>query len=316
MAKTLLLVLVCFVCFSVMGCGKKEKEDAGAAKKTRPQAEDVGAKEIPKREGAAVPKTSGKTGEGTDAQEAIPSSTSLLHAIRSENVRAVRSLLDKGNNPNEKGDKDRTALHIAADKGNLAIGEALLSAGANCMVRDSNGSTPLHLAVQEKLTVNLTFSSDGPGKMTVTAPNKQERTDRQKLVMLLLDKGADVNAKTRGGYTPLKEAHNAAMSLLLIQKGADVNATDDEGDTVLHTFAFMFPFSAYGGDKAQLMAQLKVLLIHGAKVNAKNKKGDTPLDNAVFLWRKTKTMPDSKLNQMPHVALLRNHGARYSDELE
>ena len=94
------------------------------------------------------------------------------------------------------------------------------------------------------------------------------------------------------------------------------NFADDEGNTVLHSVVFMFPFTALDGDKTELMDQLKILLAKGAEVNTKNKKGKTPLDNAVFLWRGTRTCPDSKLNEMPHVKLLREHGARYSDELK
>jgi ankyrin repeat protein len=53
--------------------------------------------------------------------------------------------------------------------------------------------------------------------------------DHKKMVELLIDKGADVNARDESGWTPL---HYAAfnghkdVAELLIAKGADVNAKD------------------------------------------------------------------------------------------
>ncbi len=46
------------------------------------------------------------------------------------------------------------------------------------------------------------------------------------MVKLLLEKGADVNAKGEHGWTPLMEAANRGHSeaaKLLLEKGADVN---------------------------------------------------------------------------------------------
>ncbi len=99
-------------------------------------------------------------------------------------------------------------------------------------------------------------------------------TGDRKGLQALLDKGANVNARSRGKGTLL---HGAALKGqldivdLLIKKGADVNAKDDGyAATPLH-------LAAYLGHKQIVQA----LLLAGADVNAKDRDGDTPLDNAL-----------------------------------
>jgi cytohesin len=104
---------------------------------------------------------------------------------------------------------------------------------------------------------------------------------------LLIAAGADVNAKSDGGSTPL---HGAALrgkeevAELLIAKGADVNAKNENGTTPLH-FA----------DTREIA---ELLIAKGAEVNAKGGDGSTPLDWAI-LSNETKTAD-----------LLRKHGGK------
>ena len=59
----------------------------------------------------------------------------------------VRVLLEKGADANEADSETKmTALHLSADRGNLAITQMLLNAGAHVNAQDINGDTPLHNA--------------------------------------------------------------------------------------------------------------------------------------------------------------------------
>lgn len=56
-------------------------------------------------------------------------------------------MLEKGADANEADAETKTtALHLSADRGNLAISLMLLNAGANVNSQDINGDTPLHNA--------------------------------------------------------------------------------------------------------------------------------------------------------------------------
>ena len=60
------------------------------------------------------------------------------------------------------------------------------------------------------------------------------------IAKFLIEKGAEVNAKSRDGSTPLHSAAflgNAEIAELLIQKGADVNPKNYKGETLLDVSA-------------------------------------------------------------------------------
>ena len=87
---------------------------------------------------------------------------------------------------------------------------------------------------------------------------------------MLIAAAADVNAKNRGGETPL---HNAVsrprtqVAELLIAKGAAINAPDADGLTPLHSAV------AQGN-----LAAVKLLLANKAELNARDAEAKTPLD--------------------------------------
>ena len=76
----------------------------------------------------------------------------------------------------------------------------------------------------------------GRGWMTGTALHSAASGDHVAIARLLVEAGADPNARQSGGWTPLHSAAhngNAELVALLLAHGADPTATNDEGTSVL-----------------------------------------------------------------------------------
>ena len=134
-----------------------------------------------------------------------PDDKALLDATKRGDVAAVKSLLKEGADPNVSRGDGLSALHLAAQEGDLEIAKELLGAGAKVTAKTRIGDyTPLHLA-------------SGSAHAAV--------------VRALIAAGADPGAvSTTSGVTPL---HLAAKALngegavrALLEGGAPANAQE------------------------------------------------------------------------------------------
>ena len=143
---------------------------------------------------------------------AAPSDPPLADAARQGDVEAVRSLLRGGADVNGSQGDGMTALHWAAETGQVEIAEILIYAGANVEAVTRLGDyTPVHLA-----------SRKGHGSV----------------LEVLLEGGANANAMTTsGGSTALHFAAGSGSAqavTALLQHGALVNARESSrGQTPL-----------------------------------------------------------------------------------
>jgi ankyrin repeat protein len=147
------------------------------------------------------------------------SMTPLHFAAESGNKAMVKFLLSHGANLEAKTTLGNTALLISVQKGYLGLSELLISSNANVNIQNSEGISPLFLAV-------------GGRKDDVFEPESANKA----LVELLLKNKADPNLKTQSGITclfPAAKTQSLEIVDLLLKHGADVNATANNGANLL-----------------------------------------------------------------------------------
>lgn len=200
----------------------------------------------------------------------------MLAAVRGGNSPIVRLLIEKGADVKTADNRGVTALHEAAQSGDLTSMRLLIEHGADVNALDRNGDSPLMFAAAG-------LHSDG--------------------VQLLLKHGANVNV-VRRAYPSVKHGQveqrgvtalllavpyaSAGLTQILIKAGADVRAQDARGMSAL-----MMAVATERQDPGVVRA----LLAAGADVHAKSKLGETALDWAL------------KFGNPATIAVLRDAGA-------
>src|SRR5262245_44466227 len=146
---------------------------------------------------------------------------------------ALRDLLKQGADVGAAQGDGMTALHWAAERGDAAMAEMLVYAGANVAAVTRIGQyTPLQLASRSGsaavVAALLKAGADPSARSTttgVTALHLAASAGNADVVRQLLDAGADPNAKeSEWGQTPLMFAaaqNRAAAITALLKHGAD-----------------------------------------------------------------------------------------------
>lgn len=145
---------------------------------------------------------------------------------------SVEVLLDKGASVNFQGGRGQTPLHSALYKGHVEMVETLVQRGADVNAVNAQGMRPLQVVFAQTWEPNqiAILWNDGWGKTL-----QDERQARSTVVKLLVSKGADINAPTPSGDTPLHlAAAQPGLMDILLQNGANANARNNRGDTPLH----------------------------------------------------------------------------------
>ena len=160
---------------------------------------------------------------------------------------------------------------IAAENGYTVAVSNLLAAGAEC-------NAALHCAaggghvITVRLLLDRGADTEAKGFSNLTPLHRAASNGHEAAIVLLLDRGADTEAVDSVGQTPLHMAvwngHEAAIKLLL-DRGADTEAKDFFNPTLLHR-------AASNGHEAAI----GLLLDHGADTEAKDSSERTPLHMA------------------------------------
>ena len=166
-----------------------------------------------------------------------------LAAIYGHNAIA-KYLLENNADTSVQDSSGATPLHEAVRYGNVEIAKALLNSGANVNARDNLGKTPLMLILPKDKTAEIyklliTYRADLCQKdmfgdtvlHTASMLNVGAST-----FSVLINGGADVDARNKEGVTPLAIAvqkNDFETVKLLTAAGADIHTQDTNGNSPL-----------------------------------------------------------------------------------
>ena len=217
----------------------------------------------------------------------------FIKAVTDNRIDEVERLLNEDFDINYKlSDSNKTALHLAASSGLDAMVYKLIRLGADINARDFNLQTPLHEASAKghKKVVEILVNEDAaidaqdsdlqtplfhPLFHWLSQTPRSNQADHMDIIKLLVDKGADINAKDRFGNVPLHFAINNECSKekvkLLLELGGNISALNHDHKTPL----------LLALEKRSPLAS--VLISSVTKIeDAKDRNGSTPLHSAIM----------------------------------
>lgn len=189
------------------------------------------------------------------------------------NLDYIYSLNKEINSRNRNGD---TPLSLAVQRNVQRAGEFLLNRGADVFSANNSDYSPLRLVLESSngsnnwlLNSKVIQSTDGSGNTPLHYAAEWKLVNA---ITLLVEKGADTNARNANGETPIYNGvkmDNPAVIETLVAKGAQYNIRDYLGNTPLHACVRWDSINA-----------IKRLFVLGANLNAQNIAGKSPLAEA------------------------------------
>jgi ankyrin repeat protein len=157
-----------------------------------------------------------------------------------------------------------TALHMAAAAFRRPVAELLVARGADCHAKNSRGAEPLHYAADA---------------------NRWNPLAQADVIAYLLSIGADPNAWTKDGVSPLHRAvrtRSLPAVRALLDGGGDPRVPNKSGSTPLHLAVHTTGRGGSGSEHAreQQADIIQLLLERGAKPTDKDGRGKTVLQAA------------------------------------
>ena len=272
--------------------------------------------------------------------------TPLHWAVLTDRLPFTSFWLEAGVPPAATNLAGQTALHLAAAQNLPKQVERLLAAHAPTAARDTSGRTPLDVAIQtgqpETIRLLLAEKSVSPHpERGVATPLHQAAAEGNLITLAAFANPTNIEARNELGLTPLHVAARAGQlgaAALLLDKGADINARDPNGSTVLHLILlgptqwlagqpsaawvermkkdphrekFLRVFAAPGDRDAPrpVARTVAFLLACGANATVTNNAGQTILTLAM---REETRLPDDEYNLL--LSLLRQSGGSGLEE--
>ena len=169
--------------------------------------------------------------------------TALHSAVAERCADVVQVLIDAGADIEAKNNEGRSPLHMASISGELTSVTKLVKAGADVRTTDAERDTCLILAAYFGHTETVRYLAGLPevdldhgDSDNYTALHIAVHEKHADVVQVLIDAGADIEARNTDGRSPLHEASRSgelASVMKLVEAGADVRTTDAKRDTCL-----------------------------------------------------------------------------------
>ncbi|MGC2063517.1 MAG: ankyrin repeat domain-containing protein, partial [Thermodesulfovibrionales bacterium] len=214
--------------------------------------------------------------------------------VKMGNVRDVESTLAQGFDVNKRdgGSEGFTPLIYAAQKGHIDVVRLLLNKGADVNARVISGTrviTEGFQSVQGGQPSTFTkqgTSSNSPDDVDMTAQMYASGAGHVEIVKVLLNRGAEVNARTRSGNSMGKTAlflaiHSRRLDeivRILLDNGADVNARWNTENWTEGPFKTVLMLAC---KQRVNLGLVKLLVSRGADINATDQFGGSALSESV-----------------------------------
>ena len=220
--------------------------------------------------------------------------TPLVYAVRADDLDSVKVLLAAGADVNQVTGYGWSPLLVATQNRYYRLGAYLIDHGADVNLANQGGWTPLYLATDNRNIESGDY------------PVRKGDMDHLDFIKLLLDKGANVNARmkdsteTRTVFTNQWLDENGATAFLRASQSGDLvlmklllaHGADPKIDTVLHVTALEVAAGigwvegiTYEWSPEATLEAVKMLLDLGLDVNAQADTGRTALHGAAHKGR-------------------------------
>ena len=203
----------------------------------------------------------------------------LLKASANGDEKTVKKLLASSQNSeglvDARDSKRRTALMLAAYKGEKGICSLLIAAGANVSLQDKKEQNALDYAAANglietvKLLIEQGHKNDTHQTFEYASLMRASMAGDVSMLPKNSDKPSYINRLSVEGRSALHiSASNGSVTVAkeILARGANVNLPNNSLQTPLH-------FAAWNNK----LEMINLLLENGAKINAGDKTGNTPL---------------------------------------
>ena len=220
--------------------------------------------------------------------------TALVFAAREGDLESAKKLIAAGADVNQTTEYGWTPLLTAVNNRNYQVARLLVESGADVNLANKGGWTPLYLATDNR-------NIEG-GDYPVPKPDM----DHLELITLLLEKGADPNARVKDNtltrtiftmqwfyengataFIRAAQSSDTALMSLLLKYGADPKAVTGQGDNALTAAAGIgwVDGVTYERSAKENLEAVRMLLDLGLDPNSANQEGRTPLMGAALKGR-------------------------------